>query len=385
MKKLLVSIVAMTTALIMLTGCVNQTADQPVVAAEKSSEVVAPSSEPTSESTEIPVLGTGSIIALAADQGGINDKAINEGTYKGMVRAQEEFGFDLKVIESRSADDYEPTLDSFVNAGARLIIGVGSQMPTSITTVANRNPDTHFVSMDAIADAPNVKSFVFREQEGSFLAGLIAGLMTKTNKVGFIGGKDIEVINRFEVGFAAGVMCVNALAAEGLKGTADTSGVTVKFVDSFSDSNKAYELAKSLYADGCDIVYHAAGGAGIGVFQAAKEINEAGTKVWAIGVDRDQAVVLPEFAEFILTSMVKRTDEVAYSVIQEELEGNFVGGVYKVGLAENAVGLAESSSVNVPQDILAKTDVAAQLVKDGVLVIPATRAELASFVPVEIK
>lgn len=384
MKKIVASIIAVMMLVTLLAGCAEAPAPQasPEASPTSSSSSEQPASSQPEEQPQ--AIGEGSIIALAADQGGINDKAVNEGTYKGMLRAEEDMGFELKVIESRSADDYEPTLDTFVSAGARMIIGVGSQMPTSIAIVANRNPDVHFVSMDAVADAPNAKSFVFKEQEGSFLAGIVAGLMTKTNKVGFVGGKDVEVINRFETGFAAGVKSVNPEAAQGLIGTADTAGASVKFVDSFSDSNKAYELAKSLYAEGCDIVYHAAGGAGIGVFQAAKELTDNGTKVWAIGVDQDQAVVLPEFADVILTSMVKRTDEVAYNAIQEELAGEFVGGTFVVGLAEDAMGLAESSTVHVPQEVLDKTQTVTQLVKDAKLTIPGTRAELANFEAVEI-
>lgn len=325
------------------------------------------------------------IIALAADQGGINDKAINEGTYNGLKKAEQELGIELKVIESKSGDDYEPTLNTFVNANAQLIVGVGSQMPDAIKMVAERNPNVHFVSMDAVADAPNVKSFVFKEQEGSFLAGVVAGLMTKTNKVGFIGGKDVAVINRFEAGFAAGVMCVNPEAAKGLIGNAGASGTSVKYVDSFSDSNKAYELAKSLYSDGCDIVYHASGGAGIGLFQAGKELVDAGKNVWVIGVDQDQAEVLPEYASFILTSMVKRTDEVVYNAVKDQLAGKFEGGTYSVGLAEDAVGLAASSDRNTPKEILDKAQTAAQMVKEGKIAVPGTREELASFSPVNIQ
>ncbi len=377
MKKAIHLILCACAATTMLSACSSST-PAPTTAPPASQAEEGAATDAPSDKQKI-------IVALAADQGGINDKAINEGTYNGLKRAEQELGIELKVIESKSGDDYEPTLNTFVSANAQLIVGVGSQMPDAIRIVAERNPDIHFVSMDAVADAPNVKSFVFKEQEGSFLAGIVAGLTTKTNKIGFIGGKDISVINRFEAGFAAGVMCVNPEAAKGLTGTGGASGTTVKYVDSFSDSNKAYELAKSLYSDGCDIVYHAAGGAGIGLFQAGKELVEAGENVWVIGVDQDQAEVLPEYSSFILTSMVKRTDEVVFNVVNEELAGKFEGGTFSVGLAEDAVGLAASSSRNTPQDVLDKAQVAAAMVKEGKITIPADREELAGFSPVNIE
>ncbi|MDR2909606.1 MAG: BMP family ABC transporter substrate-binding protein [Oscillospiraceae bacterium] len=383
MKNILALLLAAVMATAMFSACssappASSTGSTPVSDSESAASAETPTSSTSSATGDV-------IIALAADQGGINDKAINEGTYKGMLEASETMGFELKVIESRSHEDYEPTLDTFVSAQAKLIIGVGSQMSEAIKLVAERNPDYHFVCMDAVADAPNAKSFVFKEQEGSFLAGIVAGMMTKTNKVGFIGGKDIEVINRFEVGFAAGVMCVNPEAGKYLLGSGGASGAGVKFVDSFNDSNKAYELAKSLYADGCDIIYHAAGGAGIGMFQAAKDVIDGGTEVWTIGVDQDQAVVLPEYADFILTSMVKQTGKVAQAVIQDELNGVFEPGKFVVGLAEDAVGLSESSAVNTPSEVLDIAEKAAQMVKAGQIDVPETRAELEKFQPVEIK
>ncbi len=322
------------------------------------------------------------IVSLAADQGGINDKALNEGAYNGLLQGQETYGYDLKVIESRSADDYEPTLDTFVAAGSDLIVGIGSQMPTAIALVAERNPDLDFISVDAVAEGDNVRSYVFKEQECGFLAGLVAGTTTKTNKVGFIGGKDVAPINRFEVGFAAGVMAVNPEAAQGLYGTADSAGTAVKFVDSWSDSNKSYEIAKSLYNDGCDVVFHAAGGAGVGLFQVAKDLRDSGLDIWAIGVDQDQAVVLPEYADYILTSAMKCTDQVVYGAVVDKMEGNFSGGTVSVGLADNALALAESEHIS--DETQAMIDKATEMVKDGTLVIPDTRAGLLEFTGVDL-
>ncbi|MEG2256561.1 MAG: BMP family ABC transporter substrate-binding protein, partial [Cetobacterium sp.] len=190
---------------------------------------------------------------------------------------------------------------------------IGFQLADAVANVAKNNPDANLAIIDSVVEADNVLSVMFKEEEGSFLVGVIAGLTTKTNKVGFIGGKDSDAIQKFEAGFAAGVAAVNPEAAKGLiSSDGIATGSTVKYADSFGDVNKGYELAKSLYNEGCDVIYHAAGGVGIGLFQATQELRKDGKEVWAIGVDMDQAVSLPEFADSILTSMVKRVDDSTY-------------------------------------------------------------------------
>lgn len=325
-------------------------------------------------------------VALAADTGGINDKSINEDTHAGMKRAAKDFGVTYKVIEARRQDDYESNLEALVSDGNKLIIGIGGNMANTLEKVAKRHPDVNFAILDTAVKADNVRSLVFKEQEGSFLVGVVAGLMTKTNKVGFIGGMDIDVISRFESGFAAGVMSVNPEAGAGLIGANGASGKMVKFADSFSDSNKGYELAKSLYASGCDVIYHAAGPVGIGLFKAAKDVSSAtGHKVWAIGVDQDQAAALPEYADYILTSMVKRAGNAAYQTVKLQKEGKFKGGVISLGLAEDGMALAQTTDKNTPKDVIEVAKKAADMIKSGQIKVPATRAELATFKPVKLK
>lgn len=319
-------------------------------------------------------------IGLSTDEGGINDKSFNQSANEGVERAKSEFGIKYTAIEAQKKEDYEPNLQALVDNGCNLTFAVGYQLADAVAKVAKNNPDTNFCIIDSVVEADNVESITFKEEEGSFLVGVIAGLMTKTNKIGFIGGKDQDTIVRFEAGFAAGVAAVNPEAAVGLISTdGSTPGPTVKYADSFADTNKGYELAKSLYESGCDIIYHAAGGVGIGMFQAAKEFKDQGKEVWTIGVDMDQAISLPEYADVILTSMVKRVDKATYDAVKSEVDGNFKAGSKVIGIAEDGVGVADSSSVNTPEDILVKVQDYKGKIKSGEIQVPPTRSEVMDF------
>jgi basic membrane protein A len=182
-------------------------------------------------------------------------------------------------------------------------------------------------------------------------------------------------------------------AAEGLLSKDGKAfGTMVKYVDDFGDPNKGYEAAKALYGAGCDIVYHAAGGVGIGLFKAAKELKDGGKTVWAIGVDMDQAESVtdtngkPMYADVILTSMIKRVDTGTYNAVKEVVQDKFQGGKSIVlGLKEDGVGVAPSSSTNVPKEILDLVTKYADAIKADKLVVPGTRADATKFTPVEVK
>jgi len=320
-------------------------------------------------------------IGLSTDEGGLNDKSFNQSADEGVKKAKAEDNFTYSAIESKKKEDYTANLESLIENGSTLTFAIGFQMADAMTEVANNHKDKHFAIIDQEVKLPNVATIMFKEQEGSFLMGVIAGKMTKTNKIGFIGGKDFELINKFEAGFAAGVKSVNPEAAKGLLSTnGKTPGTTVKYADSFGDTAKGYELAKSLYQGGCDIVYHAAGGVGIGLFKAADELKKAGKPVWAIGVDMDQAVTVPEYADVILSSMIKRVDTATYNESKAEVKGEFKGGtVTNLGLKEQGVGIAETSSKNVPADILAIVKTYQDKVIAGTIVVPANRQQAMDF------
>jgi basic membrane protein A len=320
-------------------------------------------------------------IGLTTDEGGLNDKSFNQSANEGVEKAKGEDGFAYKSLEAKKKEDYNSNLESLIEEGSNLTFAIGFQMADAITEVAKAHTDKNFAIIDQEVKLPNVQSITFKEQEGSFLMGIIAGKMTKTNKIGFIGGKDFESINRFETGFAAGVKAVNPEAAKGLLSTnGKTAGTTVKYADSFADAAKGYELAKALYQDGCDIVYHAAGGVGIGLFKAAKELKDGGKTVWAIGVDMDQSLTVPEYKDIILSSMMKRVDTATYNVSKAVVKGEFKGGVSTVlGLKEQGVGIAPTSDKNVSKAVLDEVKKYEDKVIAGEIVVPANRADAMKF------
>ncbi|GAA0123387.1 MAG: BMP family ABC transporter substrate-binding protein [Clostridium argentinense] len=320
------------------------------------------------------------MIGLATDEGGLNDKSFNQSADEGVKKAVEEFGVKYKPIESKKKEDYEPNLQALVDAGADLSFAIGYQLDKATTNAAENNPENKFAIIDAVVDAPNVMSITFKEEEGSFLMGVIAGKMTKSNQIGFIGGKDIDTIQKFESGFVAGVKAVNPEAAKLLESPdGEKPGKNVKYADSFDDSNKGYELAKSLYNAGCDVIYHSAGGVGIGMFKAAQELKDSGKEVWAIGVDKDQAVSVPEYAGVILSSMIKRVDVGTYNATKDVVNGEFKSGHTVLGLKDGGVGIAETTEKNTPKDVVDLAKDYEQKIIKGEIKAPATREEAKNF------
>lgn len=353
---------------------------------KKPAEKAAPSTETKKEEKKLKV-------GLSTDEGGLNDKSFNQSADTGIKKAQSEFGVDYKAVESKTKDDYEPNLGALVDENCDLIFGIGYQMHDAIDNEAKQHSDKKFAIVDEQVKEPNVESILFKENEGSFLVGVIAGKMTKTNKVGFIGGKNTALIEKFETGFAAGVKAVNPEAAKCLTASNENSlGKEVKYADSFADSNKGYELAKQLYADGCDVVFHAAGGVGLGLFKAASEIKKSGKAVWAIGVDMDQAESVtdkagkPIYADVILTSMVKRVDTGTYNAVKDLVNNNFQGGkVVEFGLKEDGVGVAPSSTKNTPKAVLDLVNKYSDSIKAGTIKVPVQRKDISAFKAPEIK
>ncbi|MBM7870496.1 basic membrane protein A [Clostridium pascui] len=315
-------------------------------------------------------------VGLVTDQGGINDGSFNQSAHEGITRATKDLGVEqIPAVESKQQDAYEPNLRTMAGA-ADLTVGCGFMMSQAMANVSKQLTDKKFVVVDAVVDSPNTLSITFKEEEGSFLAGVLAGKMTKTNKVGFIGGKEGEVINRFESGFIAGVMSVNPEAGKLLMPVnAKTPGKNVKYVDSFDDQQKGVEAAKMLYNSGCDIVFHAAGGVGLGLFKAAKEMNK-----WAIGVDSDQAAALPDYKDVIAFSMEKKVGESVYDAIKDLKGGSFQGGQHKVlGIKEDRVGIASTVNEKVSKEYIELANKYKEAIKEGKFKVPGTRDELKDF------
>lgn len=295
---------------------------------------------------------------------GLGDKSFNDSAKAGLDRAQQELGVGTQVLETTQPSDYEPNLIQSPSYGNDITFAIGFLMTDALTRVSSERTDEKYGIVDSVVDKPNVASLIFKEEEGSFLVGVIAGMTSKTNKVGFIGGVEVPLIKRFEVGYAAGVKSVNPNAQ-----------VIVTYAGAFNDPAKGKEIALSQYAQGADVIYHAAGGTGLGLFQAAKE---KGPGFWAIGVDADQYDLAPENT---LTSMVKYVDVAVYQTIKDTKAGQFRGGIHTFGLKEGGVGLSLSTEKTASKESVDRANQFRQMIIDGKFKVPATPEELQSFTP----
>ncbi|NPC83585.1 BMP family ABC transporter substrate-binding protein, partial [Pyxidicoccus fallax] len=280
------------------------------------------------------------------------------------------------ILQSKAMEDYAPNLQLLVDQGVELAIGNGYLLANAVRQAAQENPKSRFLLIDSqVLDAqgkvlklPNVRTVLFKEQEGSFLVGALAGLVTKSGKVGFVGGIQVPLIQRFEVGYRAGVKTTNPQAAQTLAAV---------YTGSFNNMAAGKQVAQDLIAKGADVLFHAAGADGMGVIQAVKEARAAGKTVYAIGVDSDQFHVAPEV---VLTSMMKHTDLAIYQATKDLVEGKFDAGEQVLGLKENGVGMAEVR-LDFPgkAEALQKVETLRKRVIAGEIQVPAVPADLASF------
>lgn len=287
-------------------------------------------------------------VGLVFDVGGRGDKSFNDAAHAGLMASREKLGITAEYIEPGEGADRESAIRIFASRGFDLIIGVGFIFTDDITQLASEYPETRFACVDyalqvdaagqVVSPPPNVAALKFREEEGSFLVGAIAALTSRTERVGFVGGMDIPLIRRFEAGYRAGVghVCPRCTVV------ANYAGVTG---NAFKDPGKGKELALAQYRSGVDVIFHASGSTGLGVFEAARLADRL-----AIGVDADQYAEAPGH---ILTSMIKRVDNTVLEMVTEVVEGRFRGGVRSFGLAEDGVGYVwdERNQVLIPEAV----------------------------------
>lgn len=264
-------------------------------------------------------------VAFVFDKGGKDDKSFNSSAYRGAMEAKDKLKASIKYVEATDETAYESLLKSFAKKDYDLIIGIGVAQADAIRKAAAQFPQKHFVIVDGEVKAPNVRSLLFEEQEGSYLVGAIAALSSKTGKVGFIGGMDIPLIRRFEMGYAAGAKKMNPK----VQVISNYIGVTG---DAWNNPPKGKELALSQYSSGVDVIFSAAGASGSGVFDAAEE-----QKKFTIGVDSNQNWIKPGH---VLTSMLKKIDEAVFVTCKEASEGRFSAGVQRFGLASKGIDYA---------------------------------------------
>jgi basic membrane protein A len=292
--------------------------------------------------------------AIIFDLGGKFDKSFNEAAFNGAERWAKETGGTYKELEMQDEAQREQALRRLAEAGSNPVVMTGFAFGDALSKVAPDFPDTKFAIIDMVVDAPNVKSVVFNEHEGSYLVGMMAGLASKTGTVGFIGGMDIPLIRKFGCGYAQGVKAVNPDATIILNMTGTTPAA-------WNDPVKGAELAKGQKAQGADVIYAAAGGTGVGVLQAAADEG-----ILSIGVDSNQNYMHPGK---VLTSMLKRVDNAVYEAFKEG--ENLTAGINVMGLANDGVGYAmdENNASLVSAEMQAAVDEAAAKIKSGELAV----------------
>ncbi|CAI8244386.1 MAG: Membrane lipoprotein TmpC [Marinobacterium sp. xm-d-530] len=263
--------------------------------------------------------------AVVFDMGGKFDKSFNQSVYNGMERFKEESGVNYREFEVTNASQREQAIRRFAQRGANPIISVGFAQAAAVDKVAGEFPDARITLIDMVVDKPNVQSVVFNEHEGSFLVGMLAAMKSETGTVSFVGGMDIPLIRKFECGYAQGAQYVN-------KDINVIRNMTGSTPSAWNDPAKGAELAVSQFDRGSDVVYAAAGGTGVGVYQAAADSGK-----YAIGVDSNQNYLQPGT---MLTSMVKRVDVAAYNSLKAMQDGAWQAGFQALGLAQGGVDWA---------------------------------------------
>jgi basic membrane protein A and related proteins len=326
--------------------------------------------------------GTNFTVGMVTDVGGIDDKSFNQSAWKGLQDFGQANGLKkgtkgYDYLQSASDADYATNLNTLTHQGFKLIYGIGFMMSKDVDKIAKQQPKTHYAIVDDEVKDPNVASILFKENEGSFLAGIVAGMTTKSGKIGFIGGMESAVIERFESGFVAGVKASNPNAT-----------VDIQYAASFTDAAKGQAIASRMYQSGEDVVFAAAGATGNGLFKEARDrkAKNPDQPIWAIGVDSDQSaegVVTAggKQTNVIVTSSMKRVDNAVKDLSTKAMKGDFPGGKTTVyGLAEDGVGLAP-----INPDVPNKADIEKAVsdwsakIKSGSVKVPGTRAELKTF------
>jgi basic membrane protein A len=293
--------------------------------------------------------------ALLYDLGGKFDKSFNEAAYNGAEKFKEETGIAYVEFEVSNASQREQALRRFAEDGRNPIVMAGFSWVDSLKKVAAEYPELNFAIIDDAVDLPNVRSLVFKEHEGSYIVGVLAGMASKSKKVGFIGGMDIPLIRKFGCGYVGGAKAAGA--------TDVIQNMTGDTPAAWNDPAKGGEIAKTQMDQGADVIYAAAGGTGVGVLQAAADAGKLG-----IGVDSNQNGLQPGH---VLTSMVKRVDVAVYNSFMDGKNGSFSGGLQLLGLKEGGVDYAmdDNNKDLVTAEMKEAADKAKQEIIDGKIAV----------------
>lgn len=309
-------------------------------------------------------------VAMVTDIGGVDDKSFNQSAWEGITSWGEQQGLSkgngFDYAQSDAPEDYVPNITRMVREDYSLVFGIGFELKEDIQTAAEQNEDVYFGIVDDVVEGDNTVSITFKEHQGSFLVGVAAAMKTETNKLGFVGGIDSPLINKFEAGFIAGAKSVNP-----------DIEVNVQYAESFGDSARGKMIAADMYNNDIDIIYHAAGGTGTGVFNEAKDLKNADPdrQIWVIGVDRDQHEEGQIGDDNVtLTSMVKRVDVAVEDVSTEAMNGNFPGGeLLEFGLEEEAISIATTNEDAMTDEIISAVEEWEAKILNGEVEPPHTR------------
>lgn len=305
---------------------------------------------------------------MVTDVGGLGDKSFNDSAHAGLLRAEKELDARTQVLQSRSAADYQPNLTALTNQHLDMIYAIGYLMNRDLDQVAKANPNQRYAIIDAIVPDQNVVSVTFKEQDGSFLAGALAAMMSKSHHIAFLGGMDIPLLRKFEAGYTAGARQVDPNVK-----------VDVKYVNSFDDVAAGQEIAGLLYNGGADIVFAAAGKAGLGAMNAVKSRNDA----YVIGVDSDQDDLVPGK---VLTSMIKHVDVAVFDVARAIKDKKPLHGHLELGLADRGISLSDFRNTRdkIGAQRIARLGTIQTAIVKRRISVPSTREELASWKPAKL-
>ncbi|WP_348608442.1 BMP family lipoprotein [Halobaculum rarum] len=311
-------------------------------------------------------------IGMVYATGGLGDGSFNDQAQTGIQQAAEEFDLSYDESEPDSVSQfstYQTQYAQSTDPDYDLVSCIGFLQADALSETAPDYPEQDFMIVDSVVDADNVRSYTFKEHEGSYLVGQLAGLLTSrsfsagdsstqgdSTNVGFVGGVESSLIAKFEAGFTAGAKAAN-----------EDVDVQTTYTGSFSEPSAGQEAALSMYSSGADIVYHAAGNTGVGVFQAARDEGK-----FAIGVDRDQSVTT-DYQDVILASMVKRVDTAVYNAAETTVNGNFEGGTAtSLGLAEDGVDIVYGTELGdqIPDDVTSEIQSSREAIVDGEISVP---------------
>src|SRR6266498_4850906 len=308
-------------------------------------------------------------VGIVFDIGGKDDRSFNAAAWQGVNRAAKDFPIVLRDIEPGNPTSIEPAMRAFAERGYDLIIGVGFAQEPIMEQVAREYPNIHFAIVDGVSNLPNVASLIFKEHEGSYLVGILAAKTTNTGTIGFLGGMDIGLIHRFEVGYEEGARSVNPhiRVIQNYVGVTDSA---------WNNPGKGKEIALAQISKGADVIFTAAGNSGLGAFDAVEQAGKKDGRAThlVIGVDANQNMVKPGF---VLTSMVKRVDNAVYAIIQDVVNGQFKTGFHVYGLNEDGVGYAmdENNKDLVTPEMIQQVEEAKKKIINGENKVPDLMAK----------